>query len=434
MSHIEDLWWKEEPDPENPRRKKREKKAGFGKGMRYKVRWIDPAGNEVSKSFPDGKKREAQAYQTHIDDSLLDRKYIDPKAGKKPFAAAYELWLQASSPNPRSRTTWKTQYDNHIEPFFGKMSTETASTKVIEWMDWLNQRKAYGHPLGEFYKVLLFRQVSGIFRVAVAAKWIPVNPCTADGVKRPRAPKSLVVPWTKDRLLKIEAALSDRARLVVPLGAGQGMRRGEILAFSPEDINRETNEIVVRRQIRRLTGGRVFSLPKGDKTRIVPAASWVIDRVDAYMEAFPPRPVTLPWGTLDGRMTTVELVMVRADEDPWYGELFQGTEWAGAFRRAQVVMRKRVDGVHALRHLYASLQLAAGVSVRELAEYLGHADPKTTLSVYTHLMPSSAPRSRLATDAYFDPARALTAQLRTEPVIEDDGTWFDADGEPVDLD
>jgi hypothetical protein len=42
--------------------------------------------------------------------------------------------------------------------------------------------------------------------------------------------------------------------------------------------------------------------------------------------------------------------------------------------------------------------LAQGVSIKELATYLGHADPGFTLRVYTHLVPSSHQRARLAVD------------------------------------
>ena len=38
--------------------------------------------------------------------------------------------------------------------------------------------------------------------------------------------------------------------------------------------------------------------------------------------------------------------------------------------------------------------LAGGVSIKELAEYLGHADPAFTLRVYAHLLPSSHDRAR----------------------------------------
>jgi integrase len=41
------------------------------------------------------------------------------------------------------------------------------------------------------------------------------------------------------------------------------------------------------------------------------------------------------------------------------------------------------------------------VSIKALAEYLGHADPGFTLRTYTHLMPSSEDRTRTAVDRAF---------------------------------
>jgi integrase len=57
--------------------------------------------------------------------------------------------------------------------------------------------------------------------------------------------------------------------------------------------------------------------------------------------------------------------------------------------------------MHALRHTYASVLLEGGVSIKALAEYLGHADPGFTLRTYTHLMPSSEDRTRTAVDRAF---------------------------------
>lgn len=59
----------------------------------------------------------------------------------------------------------------------------------------------------------------------------------------------------------------------------------------------------------------------------------------------------------------------------------------------------RSNGMHALRHWYASVLLEAGVSIKALSEYLGHADPGFTLRTYTHLMPSTEARAREAVDA-----------------------------------
>ncbi|WP_433357189.1 tyrosine-type recombinase/integrase [Microtetraspora malaysiensis] len=56
----------------------------------------------------------------------------------------------------------------------------------------------------------------------------------------------------------------------------------------------------------------------------------------------------------------------------------------------------RKEGLHQLRHYYASVMLAGAVSIKELAEYLGHADPGFTLRVYAHMMPGSHDRARKA--------------------------------------
>ncbi len=63
----------------------------------------------------------------------------------------------------------------------------------------------------------------------------------------------------------------------------------------------------------------------------------------------------------------------------------------------------RENGMHAVRHFYASVQLEAGTSLRALAEYLGHADPGFTLRVDTHLVPSSEDRARQAVDGVLQP-------------------------------
>ena len=61
-------------------------------------------------------------------------------------------------------------------------------------------------------------------------------------------------------------------------------------------------------------------------------------------------------------------------------------------RRRYVTTRR--EGIHQLRHYYASVMLAGGVSIKELAEYLGHSDRAFTLRVYAHMLPCSHDRAR----------------------------------------
>ena len=67
--------------------------------------------------------------------------------------------------------------------------------------------------------------------------------------------------------------------------------------------------------------------------------------------------------------------------------------WKPALATAGI-QASRANGMHALRHFYASVLLDAGESIKALSEYLGHSDPGFTLRTYTHLLPNSEQRTR----------------------------------------
>jgi integrase len=79
---------------------------------------------------------------------------------------------------------------------------------------------------------------------------------------------------------------------------------------------------------------------------------------------------------------------------------FNARVWKPAIR-ATGTPDTRQNGMHVLRHTYASVLLDAGESIKALAAYLGHADPVFTLRIYTHLLPTSEDRTRRAIDEAF---------------------------------
>ncbi|MFF0151076.1 tyrosine-type recombinase/integrase [Micromonospora sp. NPDC005203] len=77
--------------------------------------------------------------------------------------------------------------------------------------------------------------------------------------------------------------------------------------------------------------------------------------------------------------------------------MFNSGVWKPAIR-ATGIPDNRHNGMHVLRHTYASVLLDAGESIKALSAYLGHADPGFTLRTYTHLLPASEDRTRRAID------------------------------------
>jgi integrase len=123
------------------------------------------------------------------------------------------------------------------------------------------------------------------------------------------------------------------------------------------------------------------------------------------MKRFPPAEITLPWKVAGGPMVTKKLVFIAPRGRHVWRTSLNEEAWKPALAAAGVIpvpergrpfAESRENGMHALRHFYASVLLDAGESIKALAEYLGHSDPGLTLRVYAHLMPSSQERTRKA--------------------------------------
>ncbi|MEU7313806.1 hypothetical protein [Streptomyces sp. NPDC007083] len=69
-----------------------------------------------------------------------------------------------------------------------------------------------------------------------------------------------------------------------------------MFGLSDEDIDDDAEIIHVRRQVKKVGAKLVFALPKGQKTRTVPASAHVRKRLREHVGAFSPVAVTLPWG------------------------------------------------------------------------------------------------------------------------------------------
>jgi integrase len=155
----------------------------------------------------------------------------------------------------------------------------------------------------------------------------------------------------------------------------------------------------VRRQVKIVGGRQVYALPKGRKVRDVPLPESVAFALAQHLERWPAVDVELPWDTATGRPTAARLAVSTREQGPCHRSYVNARLWKPALKVAGIpTARSDANGMHALRHFYASVLLDAGESVRALAEYLGHADPGFTLRVYTHLMPASEDRTKKAVD------------------------------------
>jgi integrase len=217
-----------------------------------------------------------------------------------------------------------------------------------------------------------------------------------------------VVPWTHQQVAAVRAALPERYRPLVDLPAGCGLRQGELFGLAVDDVDFLRGVVHVRRQVKIICSRPVFALPKGGKVRDVPLPESLALRLSRHLATFPARAVSLPWRIPDGAETMARLLVTSREDRALNRNYVKGHVWKPALDAA-CVPPTRENGMHALRHWFASVLLDGGVSIKALADHLGHADPGFTLRVYTHLMPAVDDRTRTAVD------RALTEASRARP-------------------
>lgn len=358
------------------------------------ARWREPSGRQPSKSFP--KKGLAEDHVTKMEGDILRGEYIAADAGKVKFEQYATRWLESRTFAESSREAVAMRLRVHVFPVLGGHPLNTIKPSTVQsWLRGLSNE-------ARNYQEVLFQHVSSVFKAAVDDELIRKNPCQAASVTRPGRQANKVQPWPMERVLKMRDSLRDRYRIVVTLGAGLGLRQGEIFGLAVEDIDFERKRVIVRRQVKlsNVDKARYFALPKGEKVREVPLPAAVGDAVRDHLAKFPAHAVTLPWETKGGSLKTANLVVTTGRKQACRRDEFNRMIWTKG-RIAAGIPDGRENGCHMLRHVYASTLLHAGESVKALAEYLGHSDPGFTLRTYTHLLPESDERTRKAVDEAF---------------------------------
>jgi integrase len=367
--------------------------ARHGTGKRWLARWRDDTGRQVRKSFE--RRADAERFVAQMATDLARGAYSSPAAGKVRLAAYAEMWLAAQTSDPSTREAVALRLRLHILPALGGYELRALRPSTVQaWTRGLQGQ------LAPNYIRVIFANLSAILQAAVDDGLIARNPCRAGSVRPPAPDRRRVVPWSAEQVAAVADALPDRYRALVAVGAGCGLRQGELFGLAVEDVDFLRGLVHVRRQVKIVSARLVFALPKSGRQRDVPLAEQVALRLAAHLQTWPAVAITLP-GLPSGRPETARLLFSTRERTALDRTYLNRHVWKPALDAAGVPAT-RDNGMHALRHHFASVLLEGGVSVKALAEYLGHADPGFTLRTYTHLMPASEDRARQAVD------RALT--------------------------
>jgi integrase len=422
--YIEDRWYRKGPPaPDDPKQKPtRIPTERHGKGKRYKVTGIPGV---RSRSFPDKQKKAAEDWLATAQADTIKGEFVDPRDGDILLREYVDKhWWPSRTGDPATLETVSRRIRNQIVPYLG--SKPLRNIKVETLRMWLKDLEGVISP---GTAVVVWGYLNNILDCAVDDERIRKNPCRAQTIKAPTKPPTKARAWTRERVSAVQAELPSAYRLLVDLGVGAGLRQGEAFALADDDIDIAGGVIHVRRQIRSVGGKLVFSLPKGNKTRVVPMPEHLASRIVAHKAIHPPRDVTLPWKDPRPAETKVEererapqthrLLVTNTQGRPVRANMWNHNHWKRALAAVGVIpeperrARKTGNGYnlayvaapehgfHCLRHTFASVQLDSRENPVAVSKWLGHADAAITLRVYGHFLPDADGRGREAMDAWF---------------------------------
>lgn len=343
------------------------KKRSFGRirqlrSGRWQARYPGPDGIDRPAPYTFERKRDAQVWLTNKEAEILRDDWIDPDAAKVGFKDYAEAWVR-ERPNLRPKTVELYDYllRLHLLSTFGGGSV--ADVREAHVRRWRRERLDSGVSAVTVAKS--YRLLKSIMSTAVDDRLIRRNPCRIKGAGQESSPERPVL--SVEQVYAVADAVPPRYRGLVLLATFGSLRWGEAIALRRGDLDLEARTVRVERQGTEIVNGDLItSSPKtaaGKRTVtipevIVPDLRWQLERFAQRGQA--------------------GLVFTAPQGGPLRRSNFRRV-WAKAIKRAGA------PGVrfHDLRHTGNTMTAAAGASLRELMERMGHASSRAAL-LYQH--------------------------------------------------
>lgn len=287
---------------------------------------------------PAATKAQAQALETKLRSEIFDQRSL----GKIPdltLEAAVDAWLRDRMHGKKDQRMPR-QNAEHLRPFLkGRTvaeASEAAREAIAAWTTALRTRRGIPSEAVAGLSAATVNRRLAVLKAAVHYAW--KQGWTAENVsgriERLREPPGREVYLTPAQIRSLASSMpTPSGRAAILLLAYTGLRSGELLAITREDIGK---------------GALTVRLSKSGKSRTVPLAAPLLPYA-RYL------PLSLSYSAL---------------------------QWA--FRSARIKAGMPHVRLHDLRHSAASMLINAGVDLYTVGKILGHSTPTTTQR-YAHL-------------------------------------------------
>lgn len=305
-------------------------------------------------------KREAQEYEREF---LTKSSFNNTMT----FQSLYELYIEDMKNRLKENTLLSKEHIISVKilPFFKKLTLDKITPVTIrKWQNGLLEYKnKEGGKYSQTYIKTINNQLVAIFNYAVKYHSMQENPCHKAGSIGKKHAEEMSI-WTIEEFNEFISKLKHKPVQYTGFNIlfWCGLRIGELLALTVEDIDLDNKKININKSYQRINGRDVVTEPKTPKSkRKIDITDNLVIIIREYIDK-------LYEATPESRMFNCTKYRFEHDIKTYS-------------KKAEV---KRIR-VHDLRHSHASFLFQSKIDPLTISQRLGHEKIETTLNTYTHL-------------------------------------------------
>lgn len=309
---------------------------------------------------------------------VLDNPITYNDMANNTFSNYSKWWLGYAKLTDQTRETYEYTL-KYIEKYIGKKILSTINqADLLELLDIIKAKKNKntGGTISDRTVKNHMNILKSLFRTAAELEIIKKNP--VENIKFVADDYQLEDNYYDvDDINEMIFALDDEAviyQLAILLTLSIGCRLGELIALNEDDFNRTDHSVKISKSLSETKGKKELSLTKNKKTRIEYYPPELEDLLDKHLEI----------DKLKRQQLGVENNLIFTGITGGFISKKTISDW---FRRFLIRNKLKRITFHGLRHTSATILLANGIPLKNVAARLGHSRASTTANIYAHAIP-----------------------------------------------